>query len=179
MSKLIIFEGPDCCGKTTLAKAYARANKAMYFHCTATPALFNALGDYHINVFDNAETNIANGVDVVLDRFWPSEVAYGVMFKRPSSQYPYNRLSELCYQANALYVFCMSPGAWDRYAKGHIDPAHSLTKAEFYMVYENYKQLYKKQAELDPIRTISYILEDDGMNGKMDRYIKTLDQWNP
>jgi thymidylate kinase len=173
---LYILEGPDCCGKTTLAKKFAQERHAFYFHSTATPKLFSALDDYHKNIIENVHTNQALGFSVILDRFWPSEVAYGKVF-RPESGYDFERIAELTDECNPLYVFCFAKGAWARYAQGHTDPAHSLTKEQFFQVAENYKKIYASLQSLGA-KVISYVMEEDGKDEEsLKSYMNQMQIW--
>jgi len=83
MKRLFIIEGPDCSGKTTLAKRIAMMRNAMYIHATGSGKLFAAMLDYHLSIVKNASINLSNGHDVVLDRLWPSEYVYG-QIQRPT-----------------------------------------------------------------------------------------------
>lgn len=163
MSKLIILEGPDCCGKTQLSHNLARFFKGMIFHCTASPALFPALPDYHRNIMDNVDTNIELGNTVILDRFWPSEMAYGVKLFRPNSGYGEiaTELFNKTQKHNCIYIFCFSSMGWNRYKVGHNDPAHSLSREEYDQIWENYKYTYELLKSGDT-KTALYSIEDDG-----------------
>ena len=76
---LTIFEGADCTGKTTLAKAYAAATGAVYHHHGPYPGLDgSALAKaYAISMLPA----LTGASDVVLDRCWLSEVPYGRAFR--------------------------------------------------------------------------------------------------
>lgn len=160
--RVIILEGPDECGKTTLAFNLARFFHCSVWHSTACKELFPALPPYHKNIMDNIRDNLLIGNSVVLDRFWPSEVAYGKLF-RPDSGYGafadsfHNEIKKL----NYLYVFCMSPSSWGRYKQGHVDPAHSLTREQYRKVWDNYTEIYngmKNRGE----KCLLYVLDTDG-----------------
>lgn len=160
--RVIILEGPDECGKTTLAFNLAQFFHSSVFHSTATKALFQALPDYHKNIMDNVRDNLLIGNSIVLDRFWPSEIAYGKLF-RPASNYGdvadylHNEIKKL----NYLYIFCMSPSAWGRYKKGHVDPAHTLSFEDYTKVWLNYVELYNGMVAHSE-KAILYVLDTEG-----------------
>jgi len=107
--RLIVLEGPDAAGKTTLAKHLACAIGASTYWCTWTPALNTAMADYQQNVIDNARWNIQElGRPMILDRHWPSEWVYGQVF-RALDQAQIGWMCQFDAQIKDLggvYVFC-------------------------------------------------------------------------
>ena len=166
--KLFIVEGIDCTGKSTLTRHMARETGAIYFHATASKKLFPGLADYHNNIMDNVEHNLANGHDIVLDRFWPSEVAYGLGCMRLDSGYQnvwpaiHNRIKK----QQVCYIMCFSSFAYARYEKGHEDPAHCLSKDQFANVLAAYTEVLKflRSEEIRDKRNLvlGYNLETQG-----------------
>ena len=76
--RVIIFEGADGCGKTTLARAVARDLGALYVH--HGPYAEN--GDRLATIYATSMSPAVTGDrDVVLDRCWVSEVPYGLAFR--------------------------------------------------------------------------------------------------
>lgn len=173
--KLIIIEGPDECGKTTLARTLAIALNGVALHSTASKALFQALPDYHKNILDNCEQNVELGRTVILDRFWPSEVAYGLKMFRSDSNYDLvaDKLHERIKKLNYLYVFCFSPGSWNRYKQGHVDPAHSLTKDQYCEIWKSYERLHDNMKKLGD-NVLLYIFDHDGTEESLPHYINLV-----
>lgn len=164
MNNFIIIEGPDCCGKTTLATTMQKEiPNSIYWHCTASKALFPGLADYHQNILDNAEKNF--NVTFILDRFWPSEMAYGLLLFRPHSGYGvtslmlHTRISKL----GGMYIFCMSKNGLKRYKDANrqigSDTAHILTDANYRQVYKNYTTIYQG---LTSGKISKYEIEEEG-----------------
>lgn len=174
--KLIIVEGIDSTGKSSLVAAIAfhRKPTPVVFHCTASPMLFQGLHDYHMNVADFIKKNLDNGHDVVLDRFWPSEIAYGRVF-RSNADYPrlVPRLLKEIEHLDITYVHCDSPNAAKRYfAEKKHDPAHSLTQREFEVIRENYMGIFDSMP--NPKKVVPYELEKDGTYDELPRFIGKL-----
>ncbi len=106
MSKfpVIVLDGPDGVGKTTLSKELCQTLGAQYVHLTYRwPA---RMFDYHtaalFYVLRQAEKH-----PVVLDRWWPSEIAYANVY-RGGTKWP---LAKRLFEKAALlhgftYVFC-------------------------------------------------------------------------
>ena len=172
-------EGPDECGKTTLAKAMALENNGVYLHSTATPALFPALMDYHRSILENVKANLEMGRDVILDRFWPSEYVYGLNLFRPHSGYSPSEMMQAVEELHGKYVYCFSRKGLERYRKGHVDPAHSLTDEQYRRVYACYTQCYHQQMVRDSKSCHIYIMEQDAAtDNDFNRFIQILNLWN-
>lgn len=87
--RIIVIEGADNTGKTTLAKFIANkwsaaGHPTIYFHFDHTERLGRAMFDYMRSVHENllwCHDNL--GHSVVLDRSWPSEIIYGTVIGPP------------------------------------------------------------------------------------------------
>lgn len=164
--KLIIIEGPDECGKSTLSRILARALNGVILHSTASKTLFPALPDYHRNIMANVELNVGElNKTIILDRFWPSEWSYGKLL-RPETHKSYDEVADELHKRilnhKYLYIFAFSRNGWSRYAEGHVDPAHSLTGDQYREIWKNYETLYGMLINMDS-NVLMYVLEDDGM----------------
>lgn len=140
--KLVILEGADGVGKTTLGKFLAKHFQGFYFHATATKSLIPAMRDYQINLMENIEENVAEGRTVVMDRFWPSELIYGAVF-RPDNPYgfSYSEIETRCEACDALYVCCFSNTAIARHSDRK-DPKHPYSDEEYLHVYRMYEAFW-------------------------------------
>ncbi len=103
---LIVLEGADGCGKSYLAKALMeKANRPHYVH--ATYKFKNAMTLYHTAIIKRAIPRINDGQTVILDRWWPSEMAYGKVYR--NSHEPIENLRmihRLGLRYGAVYVLC-------------------------------------------------------------------------
>ena len=161
--KLIIVEGPDCCGKSTLAKAIARSLNATYWHITNTPLLAPATVDYMTNGLANAKANLNLGRHVVFDRFWPSEVCYGPVL-RPDTNAVENGsiLQELTRHLDPIYIFCKDVDgvgtAIARHNKNK-NADHPYRDEVYGQIYLNYLQLRVMLG--DNVQVMSYYFDQN------------------
>jgi thymidylate kinase len=137
--KLIILEGADGVGKSTLGEFLARYFNGFYFHCTATRTLIPAMQDYQQNVLENVMTNVAMGRTVILDRFWISEMIYGGVI-RPGNPNGFNwqHFATHCRNLDAIYVICSCASAIARH-KAHKDPEHPYEDSTYDKIFREYE----------------------------------------
>lgn len=144
MSKLIIVEGPDSSGKSTLAKFIALHMPAMYIHATGHKSLHVAMQAYHESLLCSSVVNLKNGHNVVMDRFWPSEHVYGQVLRPCTSAMNY-KLATVVEAVDAhpdvTYIFCMDPLIQARYKEEHVNTDHQYTESEFAAIVGEYRVL--------------------------------------
>jgi thymidylate kinase len=175
MKRLIILEGIDCTGKTTLAAAIAKQLNAVRLKCTASPDLFIGLQDYHKNMLHNAKLNLENSV-VVMDRFWPSEVAYGAVM-RPNLPYDNSVIEKAVLELDHVYVLCTDTDAGERYFNevNRDDPAHKLTPEQFDKIEHNYIQIFKTMENREDTQVVLYSMTVEGKDEKsLEKFINGL-----
>ena len=112
--RLVIFEGPDGAGKTTLAKAVAEHLDAHYVHLG--PFRRVAFGSGLARLYAEAMMPAAIGDRaVVMDRSWISEKPYADAFRAGRdrlSDGSKRSLERLAWRCMTTVVFCLPP--WDR-----------------------------------------------------------------
>lgn len=106
-NKLTIFEGPDGSGKTTAAKAFAKASGARYVHFPALPRVNKGLARMYVEAMIPA---LLGYQDVVFDRCWLSEGPYGAAFREGQDRLgdPIIRMLErLALRCGVVVVRCL------------------------------------------------------------------------
>lgn len=144
MPKLIIVEGPDFTGKTTLSLAIAKACNGIYIHSTCTPALQGAMHDYMRSQAKNVSVNVKLGGSrppVIMDRSWPSEYVYGSIL-RPDSRWKetVNDIRPVLEACEPTYVFCVRENIVDLHSDNK-DNDHPYTKRQFAKIVSAYNSL--------------------------------------
>jgi hypothetical protein len=87
---IIILEGADGTGKTTLAKAICKELEAHYIHATWSRELDCRMLEYQMNILSEAFENYhKTGKPTIIDRLWLSESVYGEIY-RSGSKFPYH-----------------------------------------------------------------------------------------
>jgi len=87
--KIIIFDGPDGCGKTNMAMALATHTKIPYFKNNDEHKYFLSDPSYFMHAVQYVDTYFtsyleSSGASIILDRAWPSEWIYSHVLKRKS-----------------------------------------------------------------------------------------------
>lgn len=112
MKRVVIFEGPDGGGKTTLAHALSREwASALFTHCGA---FTNVNERPLVDLYRAAAAPALDGVcDVLLDRSWLSEVPYGDAFRGGYYRLTHEDVvaleQELIDRVKPLVVLCLPP----------------------------------------------------------------------
>lgn len=139
--RLFIIEGPDCSGKSTLARHLAAQKDAVYIHASGAKSLHSVMQDYHKSLLAIAVANLELGRNVVMDRFWPSEVVYGSIL-RPIEHNKYDADWFIAGLAalDTTYVFCDDSVVIDRHAEQQ-DSDHPYGRGLFASIVRNYQRL--------------------------------------
>lgn len=106
--RLVIFEGPDGVGKTTLAKAWAKAHGALYVHLGPFKGMKN-IARLYVEAMLPAVLGVA---DVAMDRCWISEPIYGAAFRNGEDRVGIaatRMLERLAYRCETTVVRCLAP----------------------------------------------------------------------
>ena len=138
MRGLIVLEGPDAAGKTTLGKRIAERTGGIYLH--ATYRFRDKMFTYQTALLHKA-IRMSDHHVVVLDRLWPSETIYADVF-RNGSRWPLGGryLDRLLQKHAALHVLCLPPDvetAVQRH-KANLDDRHAYDDERFAEVVKRY-----------------------------------------
>jgi len=101
---ILVLEGADASGKTTLAKWLVRHRAARYLHLGP----YRDVWKWHLGAYVHTQKLAAAGNLVVVDRHWPSECIYGEVY-RGGSAYPVSArvFDRLWLRSAAIYVWCV------------------------------------------------------------------------
>lgn len=142
---LIVIEGPDCTGKTTLCgELRQRCPDALYIHATYPYEGTTDVRAYHLNLLRRAMREGEKRL-VLLDRLWPSELVYGAVHRggaqHPGYEVPLDRLVR---KVAGIYVFALY-GAREKYlafaAKSRCDGRKEYYPQHAGAVYDRYVAL--------------------------------------
>lgn len=171
---LIVLEGPDSAGKTTLAKALVEYLGASYMHLTYR--FKDNMFDYHTAAIEMCLRKLEHG-PVVLDRWWASELIYARAFRK-KSQWPMGGrlLDRVGLKHSVFYVSC-HPESRDDYLEHHMfvkeerykAKAHALRGREGMVddqakVYELYKDWMNWMGVRDDVFVYDWMTMGDNLD---------------
>jgi len=110
MARVLVLEGADCSGKTTLANnivSFLGQDNVEYIHSTYQQDM-DVFNHHRMNIIRAQEAMASGKSVVVLDRHWISECVYGSEYRSGCSYAPaeekfHKRLQEL----DARYIMCV------------------------------------------------------------------------
>lgn len=146
--KLLIIEGPDCSGKTTLAKYLAHSFGGAYFKMTRTSQLQGTLlmYDYMRTMQAAIEWNLQNGLVVVLDRCWISEFVYSRVMRETQHVYwkaYWPELERHIASMGGLYIFANRNDVVQAH-RAQMSPDHPYTEEQFHDIIHGYYRFRKE-----------------------------------
>lgn len=145
---IVIVEGPDHCGKTTLCNYLIRKHNAMYLHATY-PIPNGDVFAYHLNLLMKA-IRVSQNRLVLIDRLWPSEVVYGNIYRKGVSMPGYQVLIDRLVRKHAgIYIFCLFSRS-NNSNKKYVEILRKANKmnAQRDLYVEHGKQVYKSYVNL-------------------------------
>lgn len=133
---IIILEGPDGCGKTTLAEHLIEKFNVEYIHLTWSEDLEKVMDEYQIEALDAAK-ELSKEKLVIIDRHWLSEVVYSNVY-RNGSQWNglHQSLMYIINEAKAINVVCFPENINDYHAH------YEQLKTEREEMYDNTLDVY-------------------------------------
>ncbi len=157
---LIVLDGPDACGKTTLAKTLCKLYGGLHLHCEGKR--FEDMFNYQTEVLVEATKHCEDQL-VVIDRLWPSEHIYAGVF-RGGTKFPHQRrlMDRVIRKHAGLYVFCLPYSVGDavcRHRK-NIDEDHPYSDKDYKQLLVDYCCLYGSMEHRPDV--FKYHIEVDG-----------------
>lgn len=152
---IIVLEGSDCTGKSTLARELIKANDGQGMILHQGYRWKSRMPTYHLAAVHRAVKLQAAGALVVIDRLWLSEYLYAATFRGGSPWRGYGaQLQRVLSRYGAVYVFCDGghPGTY----RGHLEQLLGDGRRELYpdlnglvQVNEGFRRIYKS-GSLEP-----------------------------
>ena len=108
MGNIIVLEGPDAVGKTTLAKAFNEHSKDPVKYLHLSYRWKDKIFDYHTAAMKLASRWAYNGYNVLIDRWWPSEACYATVYRNGSPWPLQGRMHDrVMLKYGGHYVYCL------------------------------------------------------------------------
>lgn len=172
---IIVLDGPDGTGKTTLAKAMCKQLHADYLHLTYRWK--DRIFDYHTAAIRYAARKMC---PVVIDRWWPSEAVYAKAFRGGSTWPLQGRLCQRVARKFAVvYVYCL-PDSVQSAVKQHTQLAQ--IREEMYDDITDVADLYLKlwhgeHTHPDTGQYIDQLIRTGGVHEQADHFCYTISTW--
>lgn len=174
---IVILEGPDGVGKSTLAKAIVDYHHGKCYYVHAHYRWAHQMHLYHGAILRRALRKYHAGMPVVIDRLWISELIYGAIYRDGNYSHDYFHLiDQFCRAAKIMTVFCL-PYDFDSYFDRYWQLKQE--RYEMYELDERFKQiayayvnLYNDMKHRPDI--LRYTIEEHGKDLTLGKYSKWL-----
>ena len=164
MSKgIVVLEGPDASGKSTLAAAMKDKYGAVVIH--AERRWLDKMQVYHTAILLKAvDLAFKQNKLVILDRHWPSEEVYGSVFRGGVAKgYTSHLFQNILRRFKVLYVMCLpSRGQAMMRHKALQDPDHPYDDHQYNEIWYTYEKMWQKYRVKE--EWIRYNLDYEGRN---------------
>jgi len=160
--RVVIFDGPDMCGKTNIAKALSGQLDIPYFKNIDEHKYFLTDKAYFCNAIRYVDTYFtsylqASGASVILDRAWPSEWIYSQALNRCTFM---DVINELDTKHAAMGTKIVIPFRTD----------YSMVKDDYDVINENIQKihdLYMAFAEWSKCDTLLINVDDENLDREL------------
>lgn len=170
-NKIIILDGPDFSGKSTLANEIAKQTKGHIIHASYNKN-WDSISEYHRTLFKAANL-MAEYQDVVIDRLCLSEYVYGTVFRGGSEYDPV----EFLYQdidwlntnkAKLIWVYCSTTNSEELFQEGR------KQREEMYSSMVEVNRVFEEIVEAtdEAFHFKRYDFQTDGKN--LNKYVEEL-----
>lgn len=170
--RVIIFDGPDMCGKTNIAQALARHTGIQYFKNNIERDAFTDDPKYFSSASRYIDTYMSNflastGVSVIFDRNFPSEYVYPVVFGRTRDLNVLRRIDEMHARMGTLIIV-----PYRSSFEGITDDVHSNITAN---VLKRIDDLYVEFCAWTKCSTLRLCVDDGDIEREMEDVVKFID----
>jgi hypothetical protein len=167
MKKIIIFDGPDKCGKTEMATELSNRIKYPYFKNKSEWDAFEKDPEYFLNALKYGDTYFFNYMrqtnsKVILDRSFPSEWCYSRVFNRPTDEKVLRHVDKLAADAGACIVIPYRTS----YAGMH-DDVHQIDENQLKLL----SSVYEEFAEWTVCKVLRLCVDSEDINYEMNQIL--------
>tara|TARA_R100000808_G_C2114761_1_gene127765 strand:- start:19 stop:1017 length:999 start_codon:yes stop_codon:yes gene_type:complete len=108
MGNIIVLEGPDAVGKTSLAEAFKKYSDKPVKYVHLNYRWKDKIFDYHTATIKLASRWAYQGYNVIIDRWWPSEACYSTIYRGGSPWPLQGRMHDrVMLKYAGHYVYCL------------------------------------------------------------------------
>lgn len=165
---ITIFEGPDCCGKTTLIKELTRDRETKSWYIYTGSRFMRCIPAYHTAIARKAIDLSNDGYDVYIDRLWPSEYVYAGVYRNGTPWPFFGKTIERILPENTSYVYCIIKSCstyMDIMTKELAQGRAELYTSNIRKVWDEYRALIEGVDTLIPVNQRPTHFEYLKMNG--------------
>lgn len=162
---IIVIEGPDGTGKTSLAREIQKQIGAHVIHCTYSK--YWDIGEYHTQVMEHAVKLNNRGIHVILDRWAPSERVYGNVFRKGES-YDTDQIIAHYSLDDILFIYCSNDNAVENHLK------NKARRDEMFESMEQVSKEFEKYSALHLIKSPENVILYDFDKFNRQEYVRTF-----
>ena len=160
---IIIFDGPDMCGKTEMAKELSLRTGVPYFKNELEWKYFEGDPDYFRNALTYGDPYFVSylrqsGASIIMDRWYPSEWVYSIIFNRETNAAVLNNVDK---EMSSLNTFIIIPYRNDY--SGLVDQFSSVTSEKMSEI----EKIYREFVLWTDCRVLLLNVDDENLEREM------------
>lgn len=156
--KIIILEGPDCSGKSTLANNLIKESNGIYIHNTYYKGMDVVYE--HLHRFELAKQISNNGLNCFIDRMWLSELIYSKIYRDGVTNYNIDILADVFKNVDLNIICLPDKKKYLNLFEKNKEIRNEMFKENMNKIYDEYEKFLLKQSDFNNYYQGNYIKYD-------------------
>lgn len=170
--KIIVLEGPDCSGKSTLANNLISKINGIYIHNTYYKGM--DVPYEHLHRFDIALQLSKQGINCFIDRMWLSELVYSKIYRDSKTEYKHNDIMFMNSKTDMTIICLPSKQKYINLFEKKKLERNEMFKDNMNRIYDEYDKFLLGTSEFEKFKINDKYMKYDFMQTNEDDLLNKL-----